>query len=186
MGALVAVVLWMITMAFLWALVLSQSQSSALTGVVRVSALATVLHSARSAITEASAVLRHPPDTGSPVLKGILGGQTAGDACDPAGTRALYADDVQSGALKLEAVKYVVAHRGSVTTLPGKRPDPWLIDLTARVRYAPAGTECTRQVRRRIVGDLCEIREAIGPDEGKVVFSYLIIREHPVVEVLEP
>lgn len=187
MGALVAVVLWMVTIAFIWALMLAQAQSAALTGVGRVGALAIVLHCGRSALCEATAALRHPPATGSPILQGMLKGQGTGDVCEPAGTRALYADEIRSGSLKIDPVKYTVVHRGAASTPQSKQlAEAWLIDLSVRVHDSAAGADVTRQLVRRVVGSLCVVRERLGPQDGKVVFTELILHDSPVVEVVEP
>lgn len=179
-GAMVAFVLWVVTIALIYALMQGQAQSGALTGVVRVNGLRTVVLAGQSALAETSYVLRHPPDGGSNVLKGIEGGSASGQAHDPAATRLLYEDDVNAGRLTIEPIKYEVALKAP------KPSDPWHIDLTVRVTNVFAGTKITRQLRRRVMGFVHEVKEIEGPKKGTVIFAALSIRGDPLFEVIEP
>lgn len=180
MGAMVAFVIWVVTIALIYALMSGQAQSGALTGIVRVSGLRMVILAAQSALAEASYVLRYQPEGGSPVLKGIKNGSDAGDAHDPAATRELYKKEVDERRLTLEPVRYKVM-------LKGARPqDPWHIDLMVRSTYIFAGTKITRQIRRRILGHVYEIKGVEGPSKGKTVLTALSIRNDVLFEVVEP
>lgn len=177
---MVAFVAWVVTIALVYALMLGQSQSGALTGVVRVSGMRTVIFAAQSALAEASYVLRHPSNGKSTVLEGIRNGTDSGPVHDPTATRKLYAKDVEAGRLTVEKVQYKVAKR------PAKAGDPYLIDLTVRVTTVFAGTRITRQLRRRVMGELAEVHALLGPSRGKVVLAALSIHGRALFEVVEP
>lgn len=177
-----AFVSWIVTLALIWALMTGQAGSGAITGVVRIGGLRMAVLAGQSALAETSYVLRHPPDGGSLILSGIHQGASSGDAHDPQATRDLLKDEIETGALEIGKVKYEVAHRGA-----GAKPsEAWLIDLTVRVRYTLAGTAVTRQLRRRFLGRVCQIKELLGPQTGKVVFTALSLEGEPVLETIEP
>lgn len=181
-GALVAFVAWVVTLALLWALIASQAGGNALTGVVRVGGIRMAVLAGQSALAEASYVLRHPPEGGSLVLTGIHQGTSSGEAHDPAATRALYEDDVKAGALDIGKVQYEVVHRG-----PEAKPsEAWLIDLTVRVKVTFAGTPVTRRLRRRFLGRVCRVKSLLGPKKGQVVLTSLAVEGRPVLETIEP
>ena len=179
-GAMVAFVMWVITIALIYALMSGQAQSGALTGIVRVSALRMVVLAAQSALAEASYMLRYVPEGNSAVLKEMKGGTDAGTAHDPAATKELYKKEVDEGRLVLEPVKYNVAKRSN------KPEEAWHIDLTTRCTYTLAGHKVTRQIRRRVLGYLYEVKGVEGPSKGKVVFTDLSIRGDVLFEVVEP
>jgi hypothetical protein len=179
-GALVAFVAWVLTIAMIYALMSGQAQSGALTGLVRVTGMRTLLLAAQSALAEATFVLRHPPDGGSELLAGIQSGRDAGDAYDPVGTRQLYESDVAAGRLGIEKVHYEVALE------PTQDDEPWQIDLTVRVRHTFAGTTLTRQLRRRLLARVCRVHSLSGPKEGQVVYTSLMVLGQPLTEVVEP
>lgn len=186
LGALVALVMWVLALALVWALVQSQATSNALTGAVRVSALTTLTLAAESALDEASIALRHPPDSGSPALAAMLAGRDAGEAQDPRATRELFADDVAAGTLDVGRVEYRVIHRGAPSAGPGKRAGTWLIDLAVRVRFRAGGVAMTRRVRRRHAARLCEVRALSGRQQDKVVYSALAVQAPSLMQVIEP
>ena len=124
-------------------------------------------------------MLRHPPKGGSTVLEAIRGGGSSGDVHDPAGTKKLYAEDVDAGRLEIGTVRYEVASR------PAKEDDPFQIDLVVRVTTKFAGVKLTRQIRRRVLGEICQVRSLLGPSQGKVVLTTLAIHGRPLFEVVE-
>jgi hypothetical protein len=179
-GAMVAFVLWVVTIALVYALMVGQSQSGALTGVVRVTGMRMVVLAGQSALAEASYVLRHPSNGKSTVLEGMRTGSAAGKAHDPTATRKLYTAEVSAGRLTVEPVMYEVAKR------PAKDGDPYLIDLTVRVTAVFAGVKITRQLRRRMLGELAQVHALLGPSAGKVVLAALSVHGRPLFEVVEP
>lgn len=179
-GALAAFVIWVVTIALIYAFMLSQGQSGALTGIVRVSGLRTVTFVGQSAIAEASYVLRHPPKDGSIVLENIRNGGTDGFVHDPAATKQLYADDIATGRLEIGPVDFTVARR------PAKEGDPYQIDLHTRITTRFAGVKITRVIRRRVLGELCQVRALLGPSRGQVVLATLALQDPPLFEVIEP
>lgn len=179
-GALAAFVIWVVTIALIYAFMLSQGQSGALTGIVRVSGVRTVTFAGQSAIAEASYVLRNPPKEGSIVLENIRNGGTDGFVHDPAGTKKLYEEDIAAGRLEIGPVQFTVAGR------PAKEGDPYQIDLHVRVTTRFAGAKLSRLIRRRVLGQLCQVRGLIGPSKGKVVLATLALQDAPLFEVIEP
>lgn len=179
-GALAAFVIWVVTIALIYAFMLSQGQSGALTGIVRVSGLRTVTFAGQSAIAEASWFLRHPPKDGSIVLENIRNGGVGGFLHDPVGTKKLYEDEVQSGRLQIGPVQY------SVAKVPAKDGDPYQIDLAVRVTSRFVGTSITRMIRRRVLGEVCRVRALNGPSKGKVVLASIALQDRALFEVVEP
>lgn len=186
MGALVAFVVWVVMLALMWGLIQGQAQSGALTSVVRVSGLRTVILAGQSALAEASFVLRHPASGESNVLGAILGGSSAGTAHAPVATRELYAADVGTGALAIDDVTYRLVHRGAVPRERGEVAGPWLMDLSVRVTYTLAGHAFTRELRRRHVLHLCQVRAVSGSKKDTVVHTALSVHGAPLVEVVDP
>lgn len=177
---MVAFVIWVVMIALVYALMVGQSQGDALSGIVRVSGLRTVVLAGQSALAEADYVLRHPRDGQATVLEGMRGGSSTGVAHDPAGTRKLYDEDVAAGRLNIEPVQYAIAHK------PSKPRDPWHIDLSVRVTTTFAGKTITRRLRRRVLGEVCEVRAQLGPSRGRVVLVALAMQGRPLFEVVEP
>lgn len=180
-GALVAIVAWIVAMALIWALMQGQATSGALTGVIRVSALTTLTLAGESALDETSIALRHPASARSTVLEAIRTGSDSGEAHDPAATRDLFATDVAAGALKLEAVRYTVVHRGG-----DRLSDPWLVDLSVRVTFARGSSTMSRLVSRRLTGHLCHVRKVTLKGESRPIYSSFWLDPRPVVQVVEP
>ena len=180
-GALVALVSWVIAIALIWALMQGQATSGALTGVIRVSGLTTLTVAGESALDEASIALRHPAGGKSTVLEAIRTGTDAGEADDPRVTRELFADDISAGVLKLENVRYKVVHRGA-----NRLHDPWLIDLSVRVTFTRGSVAMTRLVTRRHTGHVCEVRICRLKGESKPVYTSFSMDRLPVMQLVEP
>lgn len=179
-GALVALVSWIVAMALVWALMQGQATSGALAGVIRVSGLTTLTLAGESALDEASIALRHASGVSS-VLETIRKGSDAGEAHDPAATRELYAEDVAAGVLKLESVRYAVVRRGG-----DRLAEPWLVDLSVRVTFARGSATMARTVSRRCTGHLCHVRTVTWKGESKPVYTTFWLDPTPVVQVVEP
>ena len=113
------------------------------------------------------------------MLEGIRSGTAAGDAHEPEETRKLYEDDIKDGRLVIEPVKYAVAAK------PAKEGDPYRIDLTVRVTTRFAGVTITRQLRRRVLGELCQVRALLGPSKDKIVLVSLALQGRALFEVVE-
>lgn len=177
---MVAFVIWVVTIALVYALMVGQSQSGALTGVVRVSGMRTVVLAGQSALAEAAYVLAHPTDGASTVLEAIQGGTASGVAHQPDATRQLYDVDVKAGRLTIEPVQFAVAKK------PAGAGEPYHIDLTVRITTVFAGTKISRQVRRRVLGEIFEIRCHLGPEQGELLLATLAIQGRPLFEVVEP
>jgi hypothetical protein len=168
-------------LALIYALVQSQAQRGAYTGVVRTVALRTLLFAGQSALTEAAHAIRHPPPAGSGPLGAIEGGSTSGTALEPEATRAKYKGPIDAGLLTIGPVEFDVVSRPP--SLPSEKP--WLIDLTVRVSYTMAGVKLSRLLRRRCVGRGYVIREIMGPRRGQVVFTALSMYGGCLVEVMD-
>lgn len=180
-GALVALVAWVIAVALIWALMQGQGTSEALTGVLRVSGLTTLTLAGESALDEASIVLRNPPGPKSAVLEAIRTGSASGEAHDPRATRELFRDDVASGALTVEPVRYRVVHKGT-----DRVRDPWLIELSVRVTYSRGKSAMSRTLMRRHTGRVCEVRVVKLTGHSAPVYSAFALDRHPVVQVVGP
>ena len=177
---MVPFVIWVLMIALVYALMVGQSQGDALTGVVRISGQRLAVLAAQSALAEASYALRHPGSGKSTVLESIRGGSASGDAFDPVGTRQLYDTEVAAGRLKIESVQYAVSQR------PAKPNALYQIDLTVRATATLAGKSFTRKLRRRMLGEICEVKAVLGPSKGKVVLATLAVQGRPLFEVVEP
>jgi hypothetical protein len=179
-GVVVVLVVWVVTIALIWALMQGQATSGALSGVIRVSGLTIVSLAAESALDEASIVLRNPAGESSPVLDGIKTGSGGGDAHDPTVTRELFAQESGAG-LAIEKVRYKVVHKGDE-----KGRDPWLFDLSVRVTFTSGNASMSRQVSRRHSGKLIHVRMQKGRRESKPILSYFTMDRSPLVQVIEP
>ena len=76
MGAIVAFVIWAITLVLVYALTQSQAQGDALNGVVRATGLRTVQWAGRSALNEADYKVRRPRSSGPGIMSTIQSGGT--------------------------------------------------------------------------------------------------------------
>lgn len=183
---MVAFVCWVVAIAFVAAVVQSQSQSGALSGVVRVVALRTVIAAGESALNEACYVLRHPSGGITGVLDEIRQrGATTGTVHIPQATMDAYKQLVETGILKIDPIVYDIVWRPT----EGTSAQPWSIELSVRVTYQsgiPGARSFSREIRRRYSGRLCQVRESMGPRKGEVVLAALYLSADPLVQVVQP
>lgn len=200
MGIIVALVLWVVTMALIYALIQSQAGSGALTGVVRTTAMRSVLFAGRSALTEASYVVRHPPRGSRDPLERLVSGSTSADPFEPVGTLQLYRELIARGQLEVGHVECNLASRPASEF----STEPWMIDLSVRISAKVAGSTVTRRVVRRHLGRLHTIRATVGssarrpppgpgprptpgpPARESVLATWLVMQPEPLLEVTEP
>lgn len=184
LGTVAALVIWIVALALVYALTQSQAQSGALSSVMRVTALRTVLTAGQSALVEATHRIRHPPNGTSPLLAALLRGERAGQAHDPQAARDAFQELKLGGKLTIGAVTYEVA--AAPTSLDST--DPWLIDLIAEVRYtshASRAATISRRLRRRLTGRVIRIASSLGRSAGTDVLRSLYIHPDPILEVIE-
>jgi hypothetical protein len=185
----VALVIWIVAIALIYALTQGQAQSGALVAVVRLSALRTVVTAGQSALVEATHRLRHPAGGASPVVDAILKGTQTGQAHDPQASRDAYQALKLGGSLTIGPVMYRVAVRPDDSGAAGAAADSWQIDLTVRVELAPHATRVgrvSRQLRRRMTGRTLRVGGSMGRAEGADVHRSLYLHPDPVLEVVEP
>jgi hypothetical protein len=176
----VAFVVWVIALAFVYALAQRQSQSGALTAAVRVSGLRLVTTVARSALTEAAHVIRRAP-AGAATLGLIERGASSGLVHDPEATRSHYEQLVKARILTIEPVTFEVVNRPP--------PEPWLIDFVVRVTYDPGlsgATRFTRQFRQRRAARVIKFPQTMGRKAGQIIKTTFTLLPDPLFEVMEP
>lgn len=179
-GGVVALVLWLVAMALVWALIQSQAGSGAITGVARATGLRAVLYAGRAALTEASWAIRHPPASGGPLA--ALKDSPSGDPFDPVLTRQLLKDDIGKGFLEIGRVELRVAQKP-----PEEKPKkPWFIDLSVKVRCRAGSGWVARTLRRRHIGWLHRTEVTMGPMVGQVLSRDLSMEREPIIEVADP
>lgn len=158
MGAVVAFILWIIAIAFIYALSQSQAQSSALTGVVRVAGLRLLQWAARSSLNETHFVLTLPPKDGVDRMRMLQQGQVP-PPVEPAGTRDIYAEHIARGELTISPVE--------VKLFGPKHPETsrevWFFDASVKVEYRLGSSKLARTLRRRFTGRQFMITFTLGP-----------------------
>ncbi|MBI4861100.1 MAG: hypothetical protein HY815_12715 [Candidatus Riflebacteria bacterium] len=185
LGTVVALVLWIVAVSFIYAVIQSQAQTGALGGVARVTSLKTVTTAGQSALAEAIHVVRHPVGARSPLLEALVAGRDEGILHEPEATREAYGKATSGDKLTIEPVFYKVVSRPPTD----RSTEAYQIDVSARVRHTARSSQApafTRQVRQRLTGRLTRVMATMGPKEGQVVYSSLYIHPDPVVEVVEP
>lgn len=161
MGAVVAFVLWIIALSFIYALSQSQAQSTALTGVVRVAGLRLVEWAARSSLNEVAFKLTLPPQSGVDTMRQLQLGQTPPPVA-PAGTREIYAEHIARGELSISPVE-VKLFGG---TKPPDSREVWFFDASVKVEYQLGSSKLVKTLRRRLTGRQFMFRVTLGPDEN--------------------
>lgn len=183
-GTVVALVIWVMALALVYALSQSQAQSGALGGVMRVTALRTVMTAGQSALVEATHRLRHPQGGTSPLLQALLEGESSGQAHDPQASRDAYQELKLGGTLTIDFVTYQVAARPP----DDSSTDPYQIDLSVKVQFtshARRGGGITRQLKRRLTGRIVRVGSSMGRSEGKDVHRALYLHPDPIAEMVE-
>lgn len=182
MGAAFFFVVWVVSMAVLWAMMQSGAQGEALEAVARVTGLRLVTFAGETALEEASHSLRFPRSGGSTLLESVEGGGDTGVALDPVATRDIYANIVPAGTLTVSPVQYDVASR------PPTSPStmPWLIDLSVRVTFETGSVRLSREVRRRFSGRQHVVTSRLGRRKGEVLLTSLEIRPESLLQLVLP
>lgn len=179
--------LWVISLALFYALMLSRASSGATVGVLRVAFRRTMLTAGRSALDEASFALRHPLDGQAPALRAMQSGGRTGTAFEPRLTRDAYRPLIDGGRLDIGAVTYQVVSRPSSDEATG----PWQIDLSVGLgaSVGPAGgLRVTRTLTRRMHARLFRLVQRSGPAHriGRLVHSELQMEPDVIYEVSAP
>ena len=184
-GAVVAFVIWVIAMVFIYALSQGQASSDALNGVVRAAGLRTLQWAGRSALNEVDYRMRRP-NLGVDVMGTIQGGGTPSPV-EATATADLYKDELASGVLTVGAVEIKL-----VTPVRDKKSkEPWFIDLAVPVTYRLGRNTLQRRLRRRLVAYNQPMTVILGPgadpsDPTKGVFdATLCLEQNSLLEVME-
>lgn len=186
MGAVVAFVIWVISLVLIYALSQSQAQGDALTGVIRASGLRSLQWAGRSALNEVDYKVRRPHLPGSTnAMRTIQSGGTPAPT-DAVVTNELYADRIASGELSISPVEL------KLVTPPRAKDskEPWFIDMSVKVTYRMGRTQLERKLRRRLVAYNQPMIVTLGPGAGadptKGVFdATLVLQPGPMLEVME-
>jgi hypothetical protein len=185
MGAIIAFVIWVVSIVLIYALSQSQAQGDALMGVVRAAGLRSLQWAGRSALNEIEYKLRRPETTGVDPMETIRSGGTPSPT-EPTFTLKMYQDQIKSGVIAIGSVdlKLVTPKRAADSK------DPWYIDMTVKVVYRMGRTRLERRVRRRLVAYCQPMSVTLGPGAGedatKGVFdATLVLEPRSLLEVME-
>lgn len=186
MGAIVAFVIWVISLVLVYALSQSQAQGDALNGVIRAAGLRSLQWAGRSALNEVDFKVRRPHLSGGPgAMRAIQQGGTPAPT-DAVVTQGLYADRIASGELTISPVELRL-----VTPVRAKdSKEPWFIDMSVQVTFRMGRTKLERKLRRRLVAYnqpmIVTLGPGAGPDPTKGVFdATLVLQPAPLLEVME-
>jgi hypothetical protein len=108
-----ALVCWVVAIAFIYAMIEARAHTGALMGVARVAYLRALVFVGQSALDEASFVIRHPRSGGPSVVEDIRKGISSGIAHDPLATRDAYGELVKGGLLRVDPVGYTLVSKPS-------------------------------------------------------------------------
>lgn len=184
-GAIIAFVIWVISIVLIYALSQSQAQGDALTGVLRAAGLRSLQWAGRSALTEVEYKLRHADESAPDPLEAIRTGGTP-PPVEPVATLEMYREEVRRGELAIGSVE--LARVTPVRANDSK--EPWYVDLTVKVVYRMGRTRLERKVRRRLVAYCQPMIVSLGPGAGsdptKGVFdATLVLEPRALLEVME-
>jgi hypothetical protein len=179
MGAIVAFVIWVISLVLIYALAQSQAQGDALTGVVRAAGLRTLQWAGRSALNEVGYKVRLPREGDPRIMPTIQRGGTPA-AIEAVATRELYAAAIARG----EIVIGPVETRLVTPVRDMKSKEPWFIDQTVSVQYRMGRVKLERKLRRRLVAYNHPMTVTLGPGAG-VIGATLVLENRSLFEVME-
>lgn len=144
-GVVFAFVIWVVTIALVFAMMQAGAQHGAIGGATRTQALRVLLFAGESALIEAASTIRRACESSSGVMKRVYAGATSGDAHDPNASRAAYQAMTDAGLLSIGPVRFETKSRLHDPAFP----DGLLIDLLVRVECAAGGQRTARTLRRR-------------------------------------
>lgn len=183
-GLALGIVLWVLALAFLYAMVQSQARGGATGSMIRAAHLRSMVFAGQSALEEASFAWRHQIKEPAAALQEILKGSRSGTAHQPTISRTTFAAAPGLGTIHVGTVTYAVvsAPAGPTSTAPLQ------IDLEVQVETTLQRTRLTRSVRRRHLGWIHRVVQTAGPANtiGRVLLSEVSIDRAPLFETITP